>query len=320
MLRHWGRRLGTIGALGALLNLHPISLPGQSPRREVRQVHLGMEVRLVTFAPTTAATDSSIDAAFAEIARLEQILSDWRPSSELSELPARATGRWALVSPELFDVLGKALAVAAASDGAFDPTIGPLTRLWRVERTSQVPSPDSAWRRARAAVNWRAVQLDSARQMVRLALPGMRLDLGGIAKGWILARARDVLVARGLRTVMLEAGGDVVVGTAPLGTSGWLIGVQDDDDERILSLSNTAVATSGPSMQAIRDADGSMRSHVIDPRTGRGLEHRVEVTVRGDDPALTDAVATALTVLPRDAWPALLERFGVTLLGARRAH
>lgn len=297
---------------GMLLNLHALPLAAQAPV-EFREVHLGMEVRIAVAAPPTPRLDSAVAAAFGEIARLEGILSDWRGDSELNRVVDRQ-GEWTAMSPELTAVLARALAVARASDGAFDPTIGRLTALWREERRTGTPPTDAARRAAHATVGWGRVRLDSLHHRVSLPRNGLRLDLGGIAKGWILDRARDTLRARGYRAVLLEAGGDVVLGEGPPGTSGWRVAVSTSAGDSVLVVQDLAMATSGPAAQAFTDGVGRRQSHVIDPRTARGLDRDTQVTVLGADAATTDAVATTLTLLPRSRWDAVLRRFGVQLV------
>ena len=304
------RRVGARAAAGLLvLNLHPMAAAQQGALREYREVHLGMEVRFL-LEDHGAASDRAARLAYDLIDSLDLVLSDWNPASELRRLERAQPGRWTSVSPPLRDVLSLALAMALLTDGAFDPTIGPLTRLWRGERrTGRAPSP--AERDAtRARVGWRQVTLDSAGGRVRLERTGLQFDLGALAKGWILDRAADSLGRLGLGTALLEAGGDIVVRGRPAATTGWRVAVGDS----VLVLRYAAVSSSGPAVQWIRDEDGTLRSHVIDPATGRGRSDGTGVTVVAGSGAGSDAVATALTLLPPDRWPAILSRFGATLV------
>lgn len=303
--------LGRIGTLsGMLLNLHGSALVGQSSVVEGRQVHMGMEVRITIAAPPSSEADRALAAAFGEIARLDAILSDWRRGSELNRLADRA-GESVRVSPELFAVLERALEMAAATEGAFDPTVGRLTLLWRRQRATGAEASAEELAEARRTVGWRGVVLDSVHRRVRIATPGTRLDLGAIAKGWILDRARDTLAAHGFDAVLLEAGGDLVLG-APPGDGGWRVAVGDS----IHVLHGVALGTSGPSEQHLVDGDGTRHSHVIDPATSLGVTRSTQVTVLARDAATADALATALTLVPRDRWNALLERFGARLVVA----
>lgn len=311
------RRILTSGwsapVLALLLNLHPLPLQGQGGGHQWRQVHLGVEVTITAHGDPDA-VEAAATAAFETIAELEAILSDWRPHSELRQLTERPTGEWHPVSPQLAAVLELALRFAAASDGAFDPTIGALTQLWRQQRRTGA-APDSATlAAARRAVNWHAVELDAASDRIRWHQGGIRFDLGGIAKGWILDRALATMQHHGVNSAMIEAGGDLVTGDAPPGTNGWRIAIAGGDT--VVSLHNTALATSGPSLQFVIDPDSTRRSHVIDPVSGRGLGNFVEVTVGASSGGVADAVATTLTLLPEDKWPAILEQFDATLLAA----
>jgi thiamine biosynthesis lipoprotein len=274
---------------------------GAQVRREFSAVHMGVPVRMVVHAPTDVVAGDAARAAFARIAELDEIMSDYRPRSEvrmLSEHP----GDWQSVSPDLFLVLARAEEVSRNTGGAFDVTLGPLVQLWRATRYSkQLPDAD-ALSRARSRSGAPLLEVDTLRGMVRLWTHGMQLDLGGIAKGYILQEAMKTLRANGIRSAMVEAGGDVVVGDPPPGQAGWSVFVAGGDTatlRRARSLSNAAVATSGGSEQFV-EIGGVRYSHIIDPRTGLGVTGRHLVTVIADDGALADAAATALSVLGPD--------------------
>lgn len=304
------RRVGARLAAGLLvLNLHPNAAGQQGAVREYREVHLGMELRLL-LEDTGDATDAYARAAFDLVDSLDLVLSDWRPASELRRLETVEPGEWTPISPPLRDVLALALRVARRTGGRFDPTIGPLTRLWREERRTGQPATASAREAARARVDWRRLTLDSTGSKLRIARPGVEFDLGAIAKGWILDRTADSLARLGVRSVLLEAGGDIVARGHPPGADGWRIAVGDT----VLRVSDAAISSSGPAMQWLREPDGTLRSHVIDPATGRGRSDGTAVTVIAGSGAVSDAVATALTLLPGEDWEQLLREFGATLV------
>lgn len=258
---------------------------------------MGMRVRITLYAPDEHAARAAASAAFSTIAALENTFSDYRARSELSRVAARA-GEWTPVSEPLFEVVKVALDVARASDGAYDPTVAPLVALWRAARASGTLPDDAAWDAARSHVGWQRVQLDPARRALRLER-GMRLDLGGIAKGYILQRALAAVRERGIAAALIEAGGDVVVGEPPPGRTGWVIDVPGADASfaaAAASLAHAALATSGSRYQFI-EVDGVRHSHVIDPRTGRPVTAQWTAHVMAGDAALADALATALSVL-----------------------
>jgi thiamine biosynthesis lipoprotein len=284
--------------------------PAELARHEYAEVHMGVATRVVLYAADERAAREAARAAFARVAALEDVMSDWRPGSELRRLERRP-GAWVPVSAPLYAVLARAVAVARATGGAFDPTLGPLVALWReARRARRLPDP-AAFDAARARVGWRRLALDPRRRRVRLAAPGMRLDLGGIAKGYILQDALGVLRARGVTRALLEAGGDVVAGDAPPGAAGWRVDVAGGDAglaARAAALARAAVSTSGPTAQFV-EIGGVRYSHVLDPRTGLGLRNARAATVVAPHGATADALSTALTVVDPAEVPRVLARF-----------
>lgn len=284
--------------LAALLNLHPMAALAQGGSHEYRELHMGVEVRLVLVADGRATADNGARAAYAAIADLEQHLSDWRPSSEVRQLTLHPR-QWQRVSAPLFEVLARAVALARASNGAFDPTAGPLVQLWReARRTGSLPD-SSAINAAMQHTGWQWLRLRPASREIWLARDSMLIDLGGIAKGFILDQAKQALIRRGITRFLLEAGGDIVLGDPPPDRPGWEIAVTTARGDTTLTLANVGVGTSGPGAQHL-DLDGVRYSHVIDPRTGWALTRATEVTVVHPVAALSDGLATLVSVAPRE--------------------
>jgi thiamine biosynthesis lipoprotein len=287
-------------------------------RREFTAVHMGVPVRMVVHASSEGVAAGAARAAFARIAELDDKMSDYRPRSEVRMLSDRP-GDWQTVSPDLFAVLVRAEEVSRNSGGAFDVTLGPLAQLWRETRkTRQLPDPD-VLSRARSRSGAPMFEIDIEHSAVRLWVPNMRLDLGGIAKGYILQEALNTLRTNGVRAALLEAGGDVVVGDPPPGQAGWSVFVAGGDTatlRRAKALSNVAVATSGGSEQFV-EIGGVRYSHIIDPRTGLGVTGRHIVTVIAEDGALADAAATALSVLGPERAAGFRKRYPQVLVSFR---
>lgn len=269
-------------------------------------VHMGMPVRIVMYTPDESTARLAASAAFTRVAALDAMMSDYRPDSEVRRL-ARRPREWVTVSAELFAVVRRAVDIARASDGAFDPTIGPVVALWRdARRTGRLPDP-AAIHAARALVGWHQIGLDAGRPAIRLAVPGMLLDLGGIAKGYILQDALRALRTTGVSRALVEAGGDIVVGDAPPGREGWHIDTPGSNaafTARAARLANAALATSGATAQFV-EVEGIRYSHVVDPRTGLGVTHDLIARVIADDGGTADAIATALSVLGEEVPPGL---------------
>ena len=279
-------------------------------RQEYTEVHMGMPVRIVLYAGKELQGRAMARTAFDRVAALERVMSDYRPDSELRRLESHPEV-WVPVSAELFDVMAHAVGIARASDGAFDPTVGPLVALWRQSRRSAQMPDRSELERARARVGWRLLAFSAKQPAIRLSKRGMRLDLGGIAKGYILQEAIATLRGRGVPRAMVEAGGDIVVGDPPPGRRGWTIEVPGASTRfrtRASALANAALSTSGAIVQFV-EIDGTRYSHVVDPRTGLGLTNGFAAHVIAENAATADAIATALTVLGPEGGRGLLAQF-----------
>jgi thiamine biosynthesis lipoprotein len=302
--------------LGLLVvKLHPIPAHAQGVLHEFREAHLGMEMRIVVAHASSDTAAALVRRAFDAVEAYEAILSDWRAQSEVRRLESAEPGSWVPISTPLRDVLTLALRIARESGGAFDPTVGPLTKLWREARRTGTAIDASRRDSTLQRVGYRLVELDSAGSRARLARRGMRLDLGGVAKGWILDRALEVLLEPSTASAALvEAGGDVVVRGAPPGTAGWRIRVPRAHGDTLLVLTSGAVSSSGSSVQRIIGADGTIESHVLSPSTGRGIAGDETVTVVGPNGAIADALATALSLVAVDRRARLAARFGVTVV------
>jgi thiamine biosynthesis lipoprotein len=268
-------------------------------RFEFSEPHMGTTFRIVFYAPDEAVAKEAAKAAFARIDELNRIMSDYLEESELMRL-CKKPNEWVRVSDDLFTILARGRKLSEATDGAFDVTVGPLVRLWRRSRRTLELPPADALRKALALVGYRNFELDPATQSVRLNIPGMLLDLGGIAKGYAADAALRVLLRFGFVHALVAAGGDIVVSEAPPGAEGWKIALEaplkDQSAPTSLLLKNAAVSTSGDANQFVT-IDGKRYSHIVDPKTGMGLVGRRAVTVVATGGAFADGYASALCVL-----------------------
>lgn len=249
-----------------------------------------------------------VELAFQEMERLEKILSRFLKESEVAKINQEA-GHWVLLSTAAFEVIELALEVAEISGGAFDPTIGAVADLWGfASENPQVPEAEKLGA-ALASVDYRQVELDFQERKVRLPR-GTVLDLGGIAKGYIVDQAARLLRERGVQHAIINAGGDLaVLGSRPDG-SPWRVGVQDPLEPStirwVLPLDDNTVVTSGDYQRYFLQ-DGQRWHHILDPQTGfpaRGL-HSVSVVTK--EAAYGDALSTAIFVLGLDLGRELVE-------------
>jgi len=263
--------------------------------------HMGVAWTIVVYAVDNDQALAAVAAAHDEVARLERILSDYDPESELSQLSAQAPTRDPVpVSEDLWQVLDRAVAWRESSGGAFDPTVGPLTKLWRqARRSGKLPLPEKLTA-ARAAVGRETLRLHPQNKACELTVWGMRLDLGGIGMGVAIDRAVAILRERGITAGMIDASGDIAVIGVPPDRDSWRVAVAalglHEDDTAEIALRDAAVTTSGDAFQSVT-IDGVRYSHIVDPRTGIGVTGPAAVTVIAPDCTTADALATAASVL-----------------------
>ena len=274
---------------------------------------MGTDVTIRLVAPDQVTADRACEAAFARVAALEKVMSDYDAESEISRLVLQAPMKGPVtISQDLWLVLRRAQGVSAASEGAFDVSVGALSRLWRrARRQKELPSSERL-EQALQSVGYQAVVLGKKQPTIQLQRPGVRLDLGGIGKGFAADAALQQLRKMGLPIALVDAGGDLALGAAPPGKKGWRIGVAplkaDGPPSQFLQLSNCGVATSGDAWQFV-EIDGRRYSHILDPRTGIGLTTRSSVTVIASDATVADGLASAVSVLGPQKGLALIERF-----------
>ncbi len=262
---------------------------------------MGTTIRIVLYAPDEATAKKAAKGAFARVAELNLIMSDYRPDSELMKLCDKAGGKPVEVSVDLFEVLKKSEEFAKLTDGAFDVSISPVVRLWRkARRTREMPKAEEI-KKALELVDYRKIKLYAKGRTVQLLLMGMLLDLGGIAKGYTADAALAVLRQHGITRALVAAGGDIAVGDAPPDAPGWKVGIAplknpQAEPEHYLLLKNAGVSTAGDSEQFVEIA-GKRYSHIIDPKTGLGLVGRRSVTVVAPNATISDGMDTGLCVL-----------------------
>jgi thiamine biosynthesis lipoprotein len=282
-------------------------------RFEFESKHMGTTFRIVLFAPDKPSAKKAADAAFARVAELDAVMSDYKKDSELMRLCkkfATEVGEPVKVGADLFFVLQKAEELSKRCDGAFDVTVGPVVQLWRLaRRTQELPDPKE-FADARSKVGYRKVKLDPAKKTVQLLTPGMQLDLGGIAKGYAADEALKLLRDKfGIKQALVAAYGDIACGDPPPGETGWKIEIAPiakSQAPRALKLANAAVSTSGDLEQFV-EIKGVRYSHILDPKTGLGLTGQRSVTVIAPVGITADSMTKAVSVLPPERALALVE-------------
>jgi thiamine biosynthesis lipoprotein len=270
-------------------------------RYEFKHAAMGTQFTITLYATSQASAEQAADMAFKRVDALEDILSDYQADSELLELCGKPYGKPVKISEDLFEVLERAQHFSELTDGAFDVTVGPFVRLWRFSRKRKILPTESELLTARASVGWRNLQLDRRQRTATLLVPNMRLDVGGIGKGFTADKALGVLRAHGITRAIVAASGDIAIGDPPPGQKGWKIGIATIDAKTnettcTLLLKRAAVSTAGDSEQFI-EIGGQRYSHILDPRTGLGLTNRIQVSVIAKNATTTDVLDTSIAIL-----------------------
>ncbi len=286
----------------------PILLSFQKPRMGTL-----FTIRLWAAPADSQKARAAADAAFDEISRLNSILSDYELNSELLLVTQEPKNTWLPISDDFLNILTLSHQLAAATDGAFDVTAGPHIRNWRLsKRDRRLPRP-SALKDAFSKTGYEKLEIDHKKKAVKFTVERMRLDFGGIAKGYAADAALAILSKHGFPRAIVAGSGDIVVGDPPPGQpKGWAIGIRslDQEDSKKLTdtvwLTHSAVSTSGDTQQFL-DIDGKRYSHIVNPKTGLGLTERIGVTIIGPNAVTTDSTATAVSVMGKKRGLAYVE-------------
>ena len=262
--------------------------------------HLGTIVHLVFYTEKKEHAAKLAKTCFQRVKDLDAIFSDYRPDSEVTKLCAKPIGQAHQVSPELFTVIAQAQSISEKSDGAFDITLGKHTRRLRQHASQKTaPKPDPSIQKD-LATNYRHLTLNRCQKSVTFQ-KALKIDLGGIAKGYIADQLMLILKKAGITHAAVIIGGETVLADAPPGKTGWRIGIENPEQKviGILELANTALSTSGDSYQFF-ETEGKRHSHLIDPSTKQSKSNRLNVTIIAPTAMQADAWATALRVLPTE--------------------
>ncbi len=279
-----------------------LTVTAQAATEKVVAKKMGSRFEITAVAQDAAEARAAINAAYAEIDRLEAMISSWRDTSETHRINAAAGLEPVAVSPELFHLIHRAGKVSALTNGIFDITFAGAGKLWDFKAENpRLPDPEAVKNRLRL-VDYRKIQFDHQAKTVFLPEKGMRLGFGAIGKGFAANRAVQLMKARGIKSGVVNAGGDLLAfGTQEDGRP-WGVAIADPQNrDRVfawLRVDNQAVVTSGDYERFI-EIDGKRYSHILHPRTGYPVDDLRSVTVICPDGELADALATSVFILGR---------------------
>jgi thiamine biosynthesis lipoprotein len=284
---------------------------------------MGTVFTIYLYAQDSQQAEASFEVAFDEVERLEEALSNYRATSELSRINRLAAHQAVTTDPEVFALLEASLAYSHQTGGAFDVTVGPLMRAWGFFRGQGRYPADDELRAARENAGFGKVHLDPAARTVRFARPGVELDLGAIGKGYAVDRTVKVLRDAGVEAALVDAGSSTLYAmNAPPGKNGWTVRVPQPGDRSktvaTVNLRNESLSTSG-NYENFFQLDGRRYCHVIDPRQGMPVQGVLQTTLITSDNTASDALSNAMFVLGfeegKNVLAALSQARGLWILG-----
>ncbi|WP_374585821.1 FAD:protein FMN transferase [Ideonella dechloratans] len=258
---------------------------------------MGTAITAELWADSPAQAEQALGLVMDEMHRIDRCMSPHRPDSELSRINREAARQAVSLSPEMARLIDRALTFSALSEGAFDISFAAVGQHYDY-RTGQAPDTDTLTQ-ARAAIGWRGLLLDRAAGTLRFARPGMRIDLGGFAKGHAVDNAIALLRAQGIRHAMVSAGGDSHVLGDRRGRP-WSVAIRDPRREggvvAVLPLEDVSISTSGD-YERFFERDGVRHHHLLDPRTGESARGVRSVTILAPDGLTCEALSKTVFVL-----------------------
>jgi FAD:protein FMN transferase len=307
--RSWCRCL-RLSSFFALL----IALPAHAAELFVRShPAMGSSFTIYLYATDSTQASAIFEAAFEEVDRLEETLSNYRDTSELSRINRLAASEAVTTDPEVFELLQTSLDYSKKSDGAFDITVGPLMKAWGFFRSTGHYPSQTDLNNARSNVGWQNVQLNAVDRTVHFAKQGVELDLGAIGKGYTVDRIVNILREDGIQSALVDAGSSTLYALgAPPGKSGWTVriprpGHRDQTVSTVL-LRDASLSTSGSYEKFFR-LNGRIYCHILNPHTGKPVEGMLQTSVIARDGTTTDALSTSMFVMGSQAGKALLSTF-----------
>jgi thiamine biosynthesis lipoprotein len=287
-----------------------VSPASQSIVSKRTQMHMGTLVTVTAVASDKSMGDRAMQAAFDEIKRLEQLLSTWRPDSELSHVNAAAGRQPVQVSRETLELVVRSLEMAQLTHGGFNIALGPAIDAWSVTDRQRIPD-DEELQRLKPLVDWTSIQLNKEARTIYLPREGMRIDVGGVGKGYAADRAVEEMKRAGARGGVVALSGDIkTFGVLP-DRNGFPVGIRHPREEGaligIIDLQDEAISTAGD-YERFFEREGIRYHHILDPHTLQPARGSQSVTVIAKEGTMADGLDTGIFVLGPEQGMALVER------------
>ncbi|WP_221405329.1 FAD:protein FMN transferase [Flexibacter flexilis] len=273
---------------------------------------MGGRFDITIVANDSATAEHYIDTIITEITRIEYLISDWKPQTQISEVNRNAGIKPVKVDKEVFDLTQRAIHWSEITNGAFDISFAAMERIWKFDGSmTTMPTPEAV-RKSVQKVGYKNIILDSAASTIFLKLEGMKIGFGALGEGYATDRCRAMMQAKGIKAGIVNASGDMSVwGTQP-NKKAWNIGItnpfKNDEIFTTLHLTNAAITTSG-SYQKFAIIDGKRYSHIINPATGYPATGLCSVTVVGESAEIANGFSTSIMVLGKEEGLKLLSKY-----------
>ncbi len=262
-------------------------------RFEFVETKMGSPFGLIFYAEDSLFADKISKKAYAIVDSLNLSFSDYLPDSEVSQLNNK-TG-WVPVSKDLFAILAESQVAWQKSEGAFDVTLGRLTKLWRKTKKTGILPKSAVLESAKNSAGMQYIQFDKSTQSIKIDKPrDLEIDLGGIGKGYAAQKVLEYFYSQNVKQVLVNAAGNMAIGHAPPDKLTWQIGLETPEEfpEQMLGINQMAISTSGDAYQFVT-IKKQKYAHIIDPKTGLGLINKRQVTVVSSNATQADWLSTA---------------------------
>lgn len=292
----------------SLLALSQIVLHGQQLERyESIDYKMGTTWKIIIYTTDQPAADRAFATCWARVDELNQVFSDYEASSESTTLSyASGSDHWSGVSEDMWEVLTFSDRLSQLTDGAFDVTIGPLSKLWRRAIRHQEYPQQKYLANARSSVGYALIDYNIDHQKVKLQKSDMQLDFGGVAKGYAVDEVYKILERLGIKHMLIDGGGDMRASKGKPDGDGWLVRL--GERQHALFLSDQSIATSGDRFKHL-SIDGKRYAHIVNPHARTGVENMENVTVIAPDCKTADALASAISVVGQKKGRELIKHY-----------
>ncbi len=294
-----------------LLIISTFTSNGQVLRKRTTLL-MGGRFDITIVAKDSLSAEQNIDEVIAEITRIENLISDWKPTSQVSELNQNAGIRAVKVDRELFELTQRAIRFSEITDGGFDISFAAMDRIWKFDGSmTEMPSAE-AIKKSVEKVGYKNIVLDSVQSTIFLKLKGMKIGFGALGEGYATDKCRKMMLDKGIQAGIINGSGDMSTWGKQLNGKPWNIGITNpfDTDKLIavVPINNGAVTTSG-SYEKFVVFDGKRYSHIINPATGYPATGLCSVTVLGPNAETANGLSTSLMVLGNEKGLLLLYKY-----------